>query len=278
MNPHDKALQRPDKIEDVLAVYGEPLPSRMLLGTAGYPSPAVLASAVQAGRAGVVTVSLRREMAGGSSGQRFFDLVRDLGVKVLPNTAGCRTARDAITTAQMAREIFSTDWIKLEVIGNDDTLQPDVFGLVEAADVLNRDGFKVFPYTTEDLSVAERLQRAGCQVIMPWGAPIGTGQGITNRRALESLRAYFPDVVLIVDAGIGAPSHAAEAMELGFDAVLLNTAVAKANNPVQMAAAFAAGIAAGRQGYSAGLMPLRDMAVPSTPVAGTPFFDLDRKT
>jgi thiazole synthase len=276
MNQHDRDLQRArSAASDALDVYGTRLASRLLLGTAGYPSPAILASAVQAARADIVTVSLRRETAGGATGQRFFDLVKGLGVKVLPNTAGCRTAREAITTAQMAREVFATDWIKLEVIGNDDTLQPDVFGLVEAAGVLSRDGFKVFPYTTEDLSVAERLQRAGCQVIMPWGAPIGTGQGIANRRALESLRAYFPDVVLVVDAGIGAPSHAAEAMELGFDAVLLNTAVAKAADPVAMAQAFALAIASGRLGYKAGLMPVRNMAVPSTPVAGTPFFDLD---
>ena len=274
MNHHEKALRR----SDILTVYGTALGSRMLLGTAGYPSPAVLASSVKAAGASVVTVSLRRETAGGGSGERFFDLVRGLGVHVLPNTAGCRTAREAITTAQMAREIFATDWIKLEVIANDDTLQPDVFGLVEAADALGRDGFKVFPYTTEDLSVAERLQRAGCQVIMPWAAPIGTGQGISNRRALQSMRAYFPDVVLIVDAGIGAPSHAAEAMEVGFDAVLLNTAVAKAADPVRMAAAFASAISAGRLGFEAGLMPPRDMAVPSTPVAGTPFFDLERKS
>lgn len=272
MNPHEKTLQR----QDAFSLYGTPLPSRMLLGTAGYPSPAVLASAVKASGAGVVTVSLRRETAGRGSGQRFFDLVQGLGVRVLPNTAGCRTAREAITTAQMARELFATDWIKLEVIANDDTLQPDVFGLVEAATELSRDGFKMFPYTTEDLSVAERLQRAGCQVIMPWGAPIGSGQGIANRRALESLRAYFPDVVLVIDAGIGAPSHAANAMELGYDAVLLNTAVAKAADPVRMASAFANAISAGRVGYEAGLMPVRDMAVPSTPVAGTPFFDLDK--
>lgn len=258
-----------------LEFYGTRVASRLLLGTAGYPSPAVLSDAVKASGAGVVTVSLRREMAGGATGQRFFDLIQEFGVHVLPNTAGCRTARDAITTAQMAREVFGTDWIKLEVIGNDDTLQPDVFGLVEAAQALNSDGFKVFPYTTEDLSVAERLQRAGCQVIMPWGAPIGTGQGICNRRALESLRAYFPDVTLVVDAGIGAPSHAAEAMEIGFDAVLLNTAVAKAADPVRMAAAFAGAISAGRMGFESGIMPPRDMAVPSTPVAGTPFFDLD---
>lgn len=274
MNAHEPSIQR----ANALTLYGTPLTSRMLLGTAGYPSPAVLASAVEASGAGVVTVSLRRETAGGGAGQKFFDLVRGLGVKVLPNTAGCRTAREAITTAQMAREVFGTDWIKLEVIANDDTLQPDVFGLVEAAGELSREGFKVLPYTTEDLSVAERLQRVGCQVIMPWGAPIGTGQGIANRRALESMRAYFPDAVLVVDAGIGAPSHAAEAMEIGFDAVLLNTAVAKAVDPARMAKAFSAAIAAGRLGYEAGLMPVRDMAVPSTPVAGTPFFDLDDKS
>ena len=273
MNLHDKSIQRSDGV----TLYGTQVPSRLLLGTAGYPSPAILKSAVKASGAGVVTVSLRRETAGGGTGQRFFDLIHDLGVAVLPNTAGCRTAREAITTAQMARELFATDWIKLEVIANDDTLQPDVFGLVEAAIELNRDGFRVFPYTTEDLSVAERLQRAGCTVIMPWGAPIGTGQGIANRRAMESLRAYFPEVTLIVDAGIGAPSHAAEAMELGIDAVLLNTAVAKAGDPVRMASAFAAAITAGRTGFEAGLMPPRDMAVPSTPVAGTPFFDLDPK-
>lgn len=271
MNPHEKPRQR----SSALQIYGTTLPSRLLLGTAGYPSPAVLAAAVKASGAGVVTVSLRRETAGGQTGQAFFDLVRDLGVAVLPNTAGCRSAREAITTAEMARELFETDWVKLEVIGNDDTLQPDVFGLVEAAGVLMREGFKVLPYTTEDLSVAERLQRAGCDVIMPWGAPIGTGQGLANRRALQSMRAYFPDAVLIVDAGLGAPSHAADAMEIGFDGVLLNTAVAKAGDPVGMAAAFAQAIEAGRLGFESGLMPAREMATPSTPVAGTPFFDLD---
>ncbi|MFA5955445.1 thiazole synthase [Hyphomicrobium sp.] len=258
-----------------LAIYGEAIASRLLLGTAGYPSPAILTGAVKASEAAIVTVSLRREAAGGKLGERFLEIIRDLGVRVLPNTAGCRTAGEAITTARMARELFGTDWVKLEVIANDDTLQPDVFGLVEAAGTLTRDGFKVLPYTTEDLSVAERLQRAGCEVIMPWGAPIGSGRGLANAQALKSLRAYFPDVTLIVDAGIGAPSHAALAMELGYDAVLLNTAVAKAADPVRMAAAFSAAIQAGRIGFEAGLIPARDMAVPSTPVAGTPFFDLD---
>jgi thiazole synthase len=271
MNVRDQKLHP----EQTFSLYGETISSRLLLGTAGYPSPAVLAAAVKASGAEIVTVSLRREAAGGKLGERFLDIIKGLGVRVLPNTAGCRTAGEAITTAQMARELFGTDWVKLEVIANDDTLQPDVFGLVEAAAVLCRDGFKVLPYTTEDLSVAERLQRAGCEVIMPWGAPIGSGRGLANVPALTSLRGYFPEVSLIVDAGIGAPSHAALAMELGYDAVLLNTAVAKAADPVRMAAAFASAVQAGRLAYEAGPIPARDMAVPSTPVAGTPFFDLD---
>jgi thiazole synthase len=261
--------------------YGVELSSRLLLGTARYPSPHVLSEAVRASGAEVVTVSLRRETARAnadrSTGARFFDLVKGLGVRVLPNTAGCRTPKEAIATAEMARELFGTDWIKLEVIGNDDTLQPDLFGLVEAAAALTAQGFKVFPYTTEDLIAAERLVAAGCEVLMPWGAPIGTGRGLANRYALQSLRRYFPDVPLVIDAGIGAPSHAAEAMELGYDAVLLNTAVATAADPVRMARAFAGAIAAGRLGYEAGLMPMRDMAEPSTPVAGTPFFDLEQR-
>ena len=257
-----------------LRFYGVEMASRLLLGTALYPSPHVMADAVAASHAGIVTVSLRREQARGRTGERFLELIRSLGVKVLPNTAGCRTAKEAITTAMMARELFATDWIKLEVIANPDTLQPDLFGLVEAAGILAREGFQVFPYTTEDLGAGERLIAAGCQVLMPWGAPIGTGRGLANRYGLKSMRAYFPDVPLVIDAGIGAPSHAAEAMEMGYDAVLINTAVAKAGDPVVMAAAFAKAIEAGRSAFEAGLMEPRDMAAPSTPVAGTPFFDI----
>jgi len=268
------AIEPAAKPSAPLTLYGVSLGSRLLLGTAQYPSPHVLSRAVEASGAGIVTVSVRREQARGRTGERFIELIRSLGVRVLPNTAGCRTVKEAVTTAQMARELFDTDWVKLEVIANDDTLQPDVFGLVEAADILTRDGFKVLPYTTEDLSVAERLLAAGCEVLMPWAAPIGSGRGLANPYALQSLRAYHPHVPLIVDAGIGAPSHAAAAMELGYDAVLLNTAVAKAGDPVQMAVAFAKAIEAGRAAYEAGLMGMRDMAQPSTPVAGTPFFDL----
>lgn len=267
--------------DDSLTIYGVRLASRLFLGTAQYPSPQIMSEALKAGRAGAVTVSLRRECARGATGEAFMGLISELaaelGFRVLPNTAGCRTAKDAITTALMAREVFSTNWIKLEVIANDDTLQPDLFGLVEAAAELSSQGFEVLPYTTEDLGAAERLVDAGCRVLMPWGAPIGSGRGLENRYALSTLRNYFPDIPLVVDAGVGVPSHACAAMEMGYDAVLLNTAVARAVDPVAMAAAFADAIAAGRRGYLAGLMAPRDMASPSTPVAGTPFFNLDAK-
>jgi thiazole synthase len=253
-------------------LYGHEVASRLLIGTALYPSPAVMEAAVRASGAGIVTVSLRREAGSGRAGDAFWTIVSGLGAKVLPNTAGCRTVKDAVTTAEMARELFGTPWIKLEVIGDDETLQPDVVGLVEAASILARDGFEVFPYTTEDLTVAGRLIDAGCRVVMPWASPIGSARGIVNRDALKTLRARFPDITLIVDAGLGAPSHAAEAMELGYDGVLLNTAIAKADDPVLMARAFKLGVEAGRAGYEAGLMAARDFASPSTPVVGTPFW------
>ncbi|MGF1651378.1 MAG: thiazole synthase [Hyphomicrobiaceae bacterium] len=259
---------------DAFAPYGVALASRLFIGTAQYPSPAVLEAAVRASETDVVTVSLRREAARVGTGQAFFDMIASWGVHILPNTAGCRTAREAITTALMARELFETTWIKLEVIANDDTLQPDVFALVEAAAELTRQGFNVFPYTTEDLGVAERLVAAGCEILMPWGAPIGTGRGLANPYALRTMRNYFAGIPLVIDAGIGAPSHAAQAMELGYDAILLNTAIAKALDPVRMAVAFRDGVRGGRAAFEAGVMEPRDMAAPSTPVAGTPFFNL----
>ena len=255
----------------MLKLYEQTIRSRLMLGTARYPSPAVLADAVRAARAEVVTVSLRRESAGERAGQAFWSLVRELGVRVLPNTAGCHAVKEAVTTAHMAREVFGTTWIKLEVIGEDDTLQPDVFGLVDAARILCAEGFEVFPYTTEDLVVAERLLAAGCKVLMPWGAPIGSGRGLNNLFGLTALRAHFPDVPLIIDAGLGVPSHAARALELGFDAVLINTAVAQAADPVRMAAAFAQAVEAGCEARLAGPMEPRDLAEPSTPVIGTAF-------
>ncbi|HEY0223834.1 MAG TPA: thiazole synthase [Pseudolabrys sp.] len=252
--------------------YGKEFSSRLLIGTALYPSPAIMQQAIRASGAGIVTVSLRREAAGGRVGNAFWDLIRELQVTVLPNTAGCHSVREAVTTAQLARELFGTPWIKLEVIGDNETLQPDVVGLVEAAEILIKDGFQVFPYCTEDLTVAQRLRDAGCTVIMPWASPIGSARGLVNREALKLLRARLPEVTLVVDAGLGAPSHAADALELGYDAVLLNTAIAKAGDPVAMANAFRLAVEAGRAGYEAGLMGPRDFASPSTPVVGTPFW------
>ena len=244
--------------------------SRFLLGTAGYPSPAILQQAVAASGCEIITVSLRRE---GSQGGAFRELLQQMNRRVLPNTAGCHTVKEAVTTAQMARELFGTSWIKLEVIGNADTLQPDPFALVEAARILCAEGFEVFPYTTEDLIVGEKLLEAGCRLLMPWGAPIGSGQGLRNIDGLRAMRAWFPDTPLIIDAGIGAPSQAAQAMELGFDGILLNTAVAKAQDPVKMAAACGAAIRAGQDAHQAGLVERRDMAAASTPVFGLAQFN-----
>jgi thiazole synthase len=255
-----------------MRLYGHDIGSRLLIGTALYPSPAIMEAALKASGAEIVTVSVRREAAGGRAGDAFWRIIQSLGARVLPNTAGCRTVKEAVATAELARELFGTPWIKLEVVGDDETLQPDVVALVEAATILMRDGFEVFPYCTEDLTVAGRLVDAGCQVVMPWAAPIGSGQGIVNRPALRLLRNRFPDVTLIVDAGLGAPSHAAEALELGYDGVLLNTAIAKADDPPAMARGFALAVEAGRLAYEAGLMPARDFASPSTPVIGTPFW------
>uniref|UniRef100_UPI003F69EC44 thiazole synthase n=1 Tax=Nereida sp. TaxID=2736090 RepID=UPI003F69EC44 len=197
--------------------YGTELANGFMLGTALYPSPAILEQAFRKSGASVATVSLRRESGQAREGQDFWGIIRELGVHVLPNTAGCHTVKEAVTTAHMAREVFGTKWIKLEVIGDQDTLQPDVFALVEAARILAEDGFEVFPYTTDDLVVADKLLHAGCEVLMPWGAPIGSGLGLNNVYALRSMRAHFPDVPLVVDAGLGLPSQATAAIELGYD-------------------------------------------------------------
>ena len=251
--------------------YGVELSSRLMVGTARFPSPAILSQAIRVSGAEVATVSLRRESGADRAGQAFWSIIRELGIHVLPNTAGCRSVKEAVTTAHMARDVFGTKWLKLEVVGEDDTLQPDVFALIEAARILTAEGFEVFPYTTEDLVVASRLVDAGCQVLMPWGSPIGSGRGLNNLFGLKALRAHFPGIPLVVDAGIGVPSHAAQAMELGFDAVLINTAIARARDPVGMAEAFSAAVEAGMLAHNAGPMETREMAVPSTPVIGKAF-------
>jgi thiazole synthase len=260
---------------DTLTLYGESFASRMMLGTARYPSPSVLEAAVKAAQPAMLTASLRRQsptpISASAAPNSFWEMLRASGVPVLPNTAGCHSVQEVITTAQMAREVFATAWIKLELIGDDYTLQPDTLNLVEAASWLIKNGFKVLPYCTEDLVLCQRLVDAGCQAVMPWAAPIGTGKGPINPYGLRLLRERL-DVPMIVDAGLGLPSHACQVMEWGFDGVLLNTAVALAQDPVAMAIAFAAATHAGRSAFLSGAMTERNSAQASTPVLGTPFW------
>ncbi len=252
-------------------LFGQEFTSRLLLGTALYPSPQVMQQAITASGAEIITVSLRRQ-ALGTEQNTFWNMIKELGLQLLPNTAGCHSTQEAVTLAKMAREVFETNWIKLEVIGDDYNLQPDPFLLVEAADLLVKDGFHVLPYCTDDLILCQRLLDIGCEVLMPWGAPIGTGKGLLNPYALEVLRNRFPEIPMIIDAGLGRPSHACLAMEMGMDGVLLNTAVAKAHLPVMMARGFQDAVKAGRQGFLSGIMPERALAKPSTPTIGQPFW------
>jgi thiazole synthase len=257
---------------DPLLLYGERFDSRLMLGTSRYPSPSVLIEAIERSTPAMLTASLRRQTGSGNeASQSFWNLLRQVSVPVLPNTAGCHSVQEAITTAEMAREVFETDWIKLELIGDDYTLQPDTLNLPEAAATLIRAGFKVLPYTTDDLVLCQRLVDVGCQAVMPWAAPIGTGKGPINPYALRTLRERL-NVPMIVDAGLGLPSHACQVMEWGYDGVLLNTAVALAQDPVRMAQAFANAVSAGRAAFLAGAMQAQDNAQPSTPVLGTPFW------
>ncbi len=259
---------------DTFTLYDQPLASRLFLGTASYPSLQVLTDALEAGAPGMVTVALRRQGAGmpGFAGNDFLGVLAQRKVPLLPNTAGCHTVQEAITTAEMAREMLGTNWIKLELIGDDYTLQPDTVQLVLAAQKLVDRGFNVLPYCTEDLVIARHLVEVGCKVLMPWAAPIGSGQGVVNAYGLRLLRERLPDMPMIVDAGLGVPSHACEVMEWGFDGVLLNTAVAHATFPARMASGFSWAVQAGRLAYLAGAAPKREGAQASTPVVGTPFW------
>ena len=248
------------------------LTSRLLIGSAQYPSVHTLQQAITASGAEVVTLSLRRQSARQTGTNQFWQTIQQTGLHILPNTAGCYTVQEVITTAEMAREVFQTNWIKLEIIGDDYNLQPHSLLLPQATEQLLQRGFTVLPYCTDDLTLCQHLVSLGCSILMPWAAPIGSGQGLLNPYALSSLRERLPDTCLIIDAGIGRPSDATRVMEMGFDAVLLNSAVALAKDPVRMATAFQHAILAGRQASKAGIMPQRDLAHPSTPVLGTPFW------
>jgi thiazole synthase len=244
---------------------GVSLPSRLWIGTGGVSKISLMADVVDAAAPGLVTVSIRRTSDTGSGG--LLDTLRAKGVRILPNTAGCRSAREAVLTAQLAREALETDWIKLEVIGDETSLLPDVVELLDAAETLVHQGFTVLPYTTADPVVAQRLADLGCAAVMPLGSPIGSGRGIDDARAIEAVRAAVA-VPIVLDAGIGTASDAALAMELGCDAVLAATAITRAEHPVQMAAALRAAVEAGRLAGQAGRIPRLTTARASSPMAG----------
>jgi thiazole synthase len=255
--------------DDGFRIAGELLPSRLLLGTAGYPSFDVLARSLQAAKPAFATVALRRVATEHGGRQNLYALLRDNGVRVLPNTAGCYTAKEAVLLAGLARESLGTNWIKLEVIGDDRTLYPDAVQLVEAAAELVRQDFVVLPYAPDDPIVCRRLEEAGCAAFMPLASPIGSGLGIRNPHALVLIRETV-SVPVLVDAGIGTASDAAVAMELGMDGVLCNTAVSQAEDPVTMASAIRQAVQAGRLAYRAGRIPARTFARASSPLEGVP--------
>ncbi|MGA9875949.1 MAG: thiazole synthase, partial [Solirubrobacteraceae bacterium] len=242
---------------DTLEIAGRTLRSRLLLGTGGFPSLQLLSEAIRASATELVTVALRRvdPTARGS----LIDVLEQEGVELLPNTAGCFTARDAVLTAKLAREAFGTDWIKLEVIGDEDTLLPDAPELLKAAEQLVDDGFVVLPYTTDDPVLARRLADVGCAAVMPLGAPIGSGMGIRNPYNIALIREAV-GVPVVLDAGVGTASDATLAMELGCDAVMVASAVSRAQDPVAMAAAMRAAVQAGRLARRAGRIPRRTYA------------------
>lgn len=250
---------------DPFVVAGVELTSRLILGTGGAPSLRIVDEVLAASRTALCTVALRR-VDPGTSGS-ILDVIDRRGVRVLPNTAGCRTAREAVRTAQLGREALETDWVKLEVIADERTLLPDPIELLDAAQRLVADGFRVFPYTNDDPVLARRLQQAGCVAVMPLGSPIGSGLGITNPHNLELIVAEA-EVPVILDAGIGTASDAALAMELGCAGVLLASAVTRAQEPAQMAEAMAAAVVAGRLARRAGRIPRRRHAQASSPTEG----------
>jgi thiazole synthase len=259
---------------DKLTIAGRTLGSRLLLGTGGFPSLELLAAAIAASGSELVTVALRRIGVGGSESRgSLIDVLTDAGVELLPNTAGCFTARDAVLTAKLAREAFATDWIKLEVIGDEDTLLPDAPELLRAAEELVNEGFVVLPYTTDDPVLARRLVDVGCAAVMPLGSPIGSGMGIRNPYNIALIREAV-DVPVVLDAGVGTASDAALAMELGCDAVMAASAISRAEDPVRMARAMRAAVEAGRLARGAGRIPRRLHATASTSNEGLANFDI----
>jgi thiazole synthase len=258
---------------DPLVVAGRTFSSRLWLGTGGMASLQALDAALEASGTELATVAVRRVDANGRGS--LLEVLRARGVSILPNTAGCFTATEAVLTAKLAREAFETDWVKLEVIGDDRTLLPDGLELLAAAEQLADDGFVVLPYTTDDPVLARRLEQVGCAAVMPLGSPIGSGLGLRNPHGL-SLLTEAVGIPVVLDAGVGTASDAALAMELGCDAVLAASAVNRAENPATMARAIALGVAAGRAARQAGRITPRYHARASTPLDGRPDLLIDQ--
>ncbi|MDQ4113721.1 MAG: thiazole synthase [Actinomycetota bacterium] len=252
-------------MSSILKIAGRELPSRLFLGTGGLPNLALLPGVIDAAEPGLVTVSMRRTSSTASGG--LLETLRAAEVPVLPNTAGCLSAREAVLTAELAREALETDWVKLEVIGDETSLMPDAVELVEAAEQLVRKGFTVLPYATDDPVLARRLEDAGCAAVMPLGSPIGSGLGLLNPYAIEAVVAAV-SVPVVLDAGVGTASDAALAMELGCSAVLAATAVTRADDPVGMARALRLAVEAGRAARAAGRIPRQAVARASSPMEG----------
>ena len=252
---------------DSFTIAGRQFRSRLIVGTGKYKSGAETARAIAASGAEMVTVAVRRVNLDRSQ-ESLLDFIDPQQYFLLPNTAGCYTADDAIRTARLGREVGLSDWVKVEVIGDQATLFPDVLATIEATRVLVKEGFTVLPYTSDDVVVAKRLIDAGASAVMPLGAPIGSGMGIQNQPNIRILREMITDVPLIVDAGVGTASDAAIAMELGVDGVLMNTGIAAAADPVLMASAMRHAIIAGREGFLAGRMPRKLYASASSPLEG----------
>ncbi len=252
---------------DTLVIAGRSFRSRLIVGTGKYKSGEETARALEASGAEMVTVAVRRVNLDRSK-ESLLDYIDAKKFFLLPNTAGCYTADEAIRTARLAREVGLSDWVKVEVIGDPATLYPDVTATVEATRVLVKEGFTVLPYTSDDIVVAKRLVEAGASAVMPLGAPIGSGMGIQNHANLRILRELITGVPLIVDAGVGTASDAAVAMELGYDAVLMNTGIAAAKDPILMAEAMKHAVIAGHAAYLAGRMPKKLYATASSPSEG----------
>ena len=259
---------QPEGTDDPLVIGPLTLRSRLLVGTSRYPNPQVMLDALAAAGTELVTVSIRRVNVYDAADESLLGLLRSHGYALLPNTAGCYTAREAVLTAQLAREALETDLVKLEVIGDDETLMPDAVELVQAARALLDDGFTVLAYSNDDPITCRKLADLGCAAVMPLASPIGSGMGLVNPYNLQLIRELLPDVPLLVDAGIGTASDAARAMELGYDGILLNTAISQAQHPVRMAAAMRHAVEAGRLAYQAGRIPRRFYAQASSPAEG----------